>query len=99
MYRRYRFKENSNGKSCLYNCLNKKGNRNIIAPNRGNIAPRIRGQGGRGIGHGSHTNAGKQKHGNRVPRALFHPPKAQGAKLTKEVCLIMSYTSLNNEKH
>ena len=32
----------------------------------GIIAPRKRGQGGRGMGHGGHANAGKVKRGNTV---------------------------------
>ena len=45
----------------------------------GTIAPRKKGQGGRGMGHGGHANAGKVKRGNKVSRAPIYPPKAHGA--------------------
>jgi hypothetical protein len=45
----------------------------------GTIAPRKKGQGGRGMGHGGHANADKVKLDNKVPRAPIHPPKAHGA--------------------
>ena len=45
----------------------------------GTIAPRKKGQGGRGMGLGGHANAGKVKRGNKVSRAPIHPPNAHGA--------------------
>ena len=48
----------------------------------GTIAPRKKGQGGRGMGHGGHANAGKVKRGNKVSRAPIYPPKALGAETT-----------------
>ena len=47
----------------------------------GTIAPRKKGQGGRGMGHGGHANAGKVKRGNKVSRAPIYPPKAHGAEI------------------
>jgi hypothetical protein len=45
----------------------------------GTIAPRKKGQGGRGLGLGGHANAGKVKRGNKVSRAPIYPLKAHGA--------------------
>jgi hypothetical protein len=83
-------KGNSNGRSSLYNHPNKKGNCNNIVQLSGNIAPRIRRQERRDMGHGGHANAGQGGHGNRVPRAAIHPPKVQGAKSANA-------TSVDNE--
>ena len=47
----------------------------------GIIAPRKKGQGGRGMGHGGHANAGKVKRGNKVSRVPNYPPKAHGAEI------------------
>ena len=47
----------------------------------GTIVPRKKGQGGRGMGHGAHANAGKVKRGNKVSRASIYPPKAHGAEI------------------
>ena len=47
----------------------------------GTIAPRNKGQGGRGMGHGGHANAGKVNRGNKVSRAPIYPPKAHGAEI------------------
>ena len=45
------------------------------------IAPRKKGQRGRGMGHDGHANADKVKRGNKVSRAPIYPPKAHGAEI------------------
>lgn len=56
-----------NEKYGTYNQPNKEGNRNNVAQCSGNIAPRERGQEGRGMGRGGHANTGQ---GGRINRVL-----------------------------
>jgi hypothetical protein len=93
-------KGNANRQFGPYNLPNKEGNCNNVAQNCGNITPRRRGQGRCSMGHGGHANTGKGKCGNRVPRAPVHILQRHKVPNTpmKHV-LIMSYISLDYEKH